>query len=72
MIDALALLSDTELRRMTDRAYIDAARSWSEYRSAVREAGHTTTALCRMLSDAAISDSAYWRTLHDACMARDC
>lgn len=60
------------LSRMIDRAYRDAARSWDEYRAAVRAYGRGRSSVAaadpavRMLRDAAVSAEDYWRHLYDA------
>jgi len=55
----LSALSDTELTRMADRAYREAARSWQE----ARQSGDGS--IRPMLFAAAEAADAYWRDLRD-------
>lgn len=71
-MDPLATFTGPELQRMTDRAYREAARSWSEYRTAdaQRDTSDDARALAQLMHDAAWSAENHWRGLYDACKAR--
>jgi len=58
MAATFSALSDTDLVRMTGRAWRDAAREWQEARSS------TGTARTMLLNSAELAD-AYWRDLRD-------
>lgn len=57
-MDTLTLVSDADLARMIDRAYREAARSWSEWRKAPRG-----TAVARMLLEAANTADGFYGAL---------
>jgi hypothetical protein len=58
-------LSLPELVQMKERAWLDAARHWSEYRNAPSETDDDRE-VRQILHDAAWSAEHFWRALYDA------
>lgn len=65
--DPLSTIDTPTLRRMVDRAYRDAARSWMEYGAASR----TSSIAARMLRESAENADAYHAHLRDALAQRE-
>lgn len=69
--DPLSTIDTPTLRRMVDRAYRDAARSWQEYRDADRVWTHGPDTVRAMLRASAESADAYHAHLRDALAQRE-
>jgi hypothetical protein len=72
-----AAMSNAEVKRAKDRAWLEACRCWQEYRETPNGDSNGSAAevdlyrVKQMLHDAAWSAENYWRSLYDELLKRE-